>query len=123
MSNNPHPIPPRNINLDAFGDFKSASTPTINSNTSTSDFLQIMKKLDDIMYQLGVLKAEVNEIKQSRRIFTPHNPQPIVYPITPTYPGQPIPPYPYQQQIANQQQNYNQQNYNQQYNQYQHQHH
>jgi len=99
-------------NIDAFGDFKSApTTSNISSNTTTGEFIQMMKKLDDIMYQIGVLRAEVKEIKQTTKIFTPQIPSPIIYPVNPTYPGQPMPPYPYQQQ----QPGYNQQ-LNRQYN-------
>jgi len=102
----------KDINIDAFGDFKSApTTSNISPNTTTGEFIQMMKKLDDIMYQIGVLRTEVKEIKQTTKIFTPQSPQPIIYPVNPTYPGQPIPPYPYQLQ----QPGYNQQ-LNRQYN-------
>jgi hypothetical protein len=107
MSNNNNPsFFSKNVkdnNIDTFGDFKSApTTSNISSNTSTGEFIQMMKKLDDIMYQLGVLRSEVKEMKQTTKIFTPQIPAPIIYPVNPTYPGQPMPPYPYQQQLNRQ---------------------
>ena len=92
MNNNPLLFTnPQDTEL--FGEFKSAST-------EKNDFLQLNNKLDDIIYQLGLLRNEVTELKQQLNIGKSSSPNlycPTPYHNVPTYPGQPMPPYPYQQ--------------------------
>lgn len=82
------------VNTELFGEFKSAPK-------ESSDFLQLNSKIDDIMCQLGLLRNEINELKQQLNISKSTSPNlysPTPYHNIPTYPGQPMPPYPYQQQ-------------------------
>ena len=72
-----------------FGEFKSAPTQ------KNDNFNELNQKLDNIMYQIGLLSSEIKDMKQ--KIF--HQPRPIIYPMTPQYPGQPMPPYPHQQML------------------------
>jgi len=102
MSNIPNGFvfPAQKVNEDmgSFGDFKSA--PKID------ELKEIMIKLDHIISEINMIKMEVREIKQNQKkvcnTFTPSYPPPpkhIIYPITPSYPGQPMPPYPHQQML------------------------
>lgn len=110
---NPPPIPKINPpDTELFGEFqnftKSAQTQ---QSQQTQDFLQLNKKLDDIICQIGLLRSEVKEIKQLLNINQqyPGTPRPIIYPTTPnihyqnhqyiqpSYPGQPYNPH--QQQL------------------------
>lgn len=106
----PHPIPKINLpDTELFGEFKSAAQTQ--QTNQIQDFLQLNKKLDDIVYQIGLLRSEVKEIKQLLNINQQHpgTPRPVIYhgaPYTgypthmlPSYPGQPMPPYPHQQQL------------------------
>jgi len=107
------PIPKINPpDTELFGEFqnftKSAQTQ---QPQQTQDFLQLNKKLDDVVCQIGLLRSEVKEIKQLLSINQqyPGTPRPVIYngpPYTgypthmlPSYPGQPMPPYPHQQQL------------------------
>lgn len=80
---------------ELFGEFKSAPTQT------NDKFIELNNKLDNIMYKIGLLMSEIKDIKQQNF----QQPRPIIYPMTPQYPGQPMPPYPHQQML------YGQQNY------------
>jgi hypothetical protein len=86
-----------NEDVDSFGDFKSASQ-------REDELKEIMAKLDYIISEINMIKMEVREIKQNQHIecrtfhpIIPPPPKPVVYPIKPAYPGQPMPPYPHQQ--------------------------
>lgn len=102
MNNNPLvSIKPEDTEL--FCEFKSAPK-------ESSDFLQLNSKIDDVMCQIGLLRNEINELKQKLNISKSSSPNlhsptscyniPSYYNI-PTYPGQPMPPYPYQHQRYN----------------------
>jgi len=95
MMNNNQLLSTNRQDTELFGEFKSAST-------EKNDFLQLNNKLDDIMSQLGLLRNEVKELKQQLNIGKSSSPS-LYYPSphnVPTYPGQPMPPYPYQQRYS-----------------------
>jgi hypothetical protein len=94
---------------ELFGEFQNfTKSAQIQQSNQNQDFLQLNKRLDDIVYQIGLLKSEVKEMKQLLNINQqyPGTPRPNIYhgtsssgyPLIPSYPGQPMPPYPYQQQ-------------------------
>jgi hypothetical protein len=99
----PQVNPINHSNMDQFGDFKSAQPEVVNVT-------QINKKLDDILLQISLLRNEIREIRQLNQLPYPGSPNlnqnlyrtnqtyPTYYP-TPSYPGQPMPPYPHQQVV------------------------
>ena len=110
---NPPPLPKINLpDTELFGEFQNfTKSEQTQQSQQTQDFLQLNKKLDDIVYQIGLLKSEVKEIKQLLNINQQHpgTLRPVIYhgtPYTgyhthmlPSYPGQPMPPYPHQQHL------------------------
>lgn len=89
---NPPPLPKINqSDNDLFGEFQNftKSYQTQQSN-QTQDFVQLNKRLDDIVYQIGLLRSEVTEIKQLININQQHpgRPRPVIYngPSAPEYP-------------------------------------
>jgi hypothetical protein len=64
---------------------------------------EIMQKLDYIISELNMVKTEIREIKRMQQhgctTFVPNYPPPpkqVSHPVSPSYPGQLMPPYPYQ---------------------------
>jgi hypothetical protein len=64
---------------------------------------EIMQKLDYIISEIKMMKTEIREIKRMQQhgctTFVPNYPPPPnqnIYPVNPSFPGQLMPPYPYQ---------------------------
>jgi len=81
----------------------------INSRDNVKDSIKInetselMQKLDYIISEINMMKTEIREIKRMQQqmspIFLPNYPPPpkqVTHNVIPSYPGQPMPPYPYQ---------------------------
>jgi hypothetical protein len=106
--NNPPPIPKAvPVDTELFGEFKSAQS---SKSQQSEEFLQLNNKLDNVLYQISLLRAEIKDIKQQYNptVGYPANPRNIIYPAgpsyhpiqgIPSYPGQPMPPYPHQQML------------------------
>lgn len=100
MNNNNPLLSTKPQDTELFGEFQNF---TKSAPTEKNEFLQLNSKIDDIMCQLGLLRNEVTELKQQLNIGKSSSPS-LYYPNqtpyhnAPTYPGQPMPPYPYQQQ-------------------------
>lgn len=101
----PPPIPKINPpDTELFGEFQNFTKSAAQTQQSqqTQDYLQLNNKLDNILYQISLLRAEVKGIVNTKPIIYPTTPN-IGYPnqpyIQPSYPGQPMPPYPHQQQL------------------------
>lgn len=67
------------------------------------EYTEIMQRLDYIISEISNIKMEIKEIKQIQQhgctTFVPGYPPPpkqLSYTVSPSYPGQPMPPYPYQ---------------------------
>lgn len=78
-----HPIPKINPpDTELFGEFQNftKNAQTQQSNQS-QDFLQLNKRLDDIVYQIELLRAEVKETKELLNINQQHagTPRPVTY--------------------------------------------
>lgn len=69
-------------NIEIFGEFKSAPTESV-------DFLQMNKKIDELLIHIQMLRNEVREIKNQNQNYLPGSPRPtpITYPINPSYPS------------------------------------
>ena len=107
MNNNNPLLSTKPQDTELFGEFQNF---TKSAPKESSDFLQLNSKIDDIMCQLGLLRNEIKELKQQLNISQSsspslHYPNQTPYHNSPTYPGQPMPPYPYQHQQQHQRYN------------------